>query len=194
MAIAKHKWQEAQTLFELGNSLSYISNKTDIDRSSISKKAKQEGWQQGRIQHLQDEKVVAVSNLIDIEKKINSEIQPHEKEILNNEVLEITKLKIAAKNVQAQMLTMLRKATEQVNRILENSPDGLYTKGESAQGTQYGRTTEFVKDLVSAMPSTNTILGLDKSLVEVNNNTQNNNDEQITFNINPVRIADDSKS
>ena len=50
MAIAKELWDKARALFELGNSLSLISDSTGIDKSSISKKAKLQGWIQGWIQ------------------------------------------------------------------------------------------------------------------------------------------------
>jgi transcriptional regulator with XRE-family HTH domain len=40
MAYSIEQWQKAQTLFEAGLSLSKIAEKTGIDKSSISKKAK----------------------------------------------------------------------------------------------------------------------------------------------------------
>lgn len=42
MAINKDIWNKAKAYFELGKSLSYISDETGINSSSISKKAKKE--------------------------------------------------------------------------------------------------------------------------------------------------------
>ena len=45
MAISQDKWDKARTLFESGKlSLSEISKQTGIDKSSISKKAKNQQW------------------------------------------------------------------------------------------------------------------------------------------------------
>lgn len=45
MAISQEKWEKAKTLFESGKlSLSEISKQTGIDKSSISKKAKNQQW------------------------------------------------------------------------------------------------------------------------------------------------------
>jgi len=47
MAYSDDMWQKAKTLFEAGLSLSQISQKTGIDKSSISKKAKIQLWKSG---------------------------------------------------------------------------------------------------------------------------------------------------
>lgn len=47
MAIDKEVWEKAKALFELGKSLTYISDETGINKSSISKKAKAESWEKG---------------------------------------------------------------------------------------------------------------------------------------------------
>jgi hypothetical protein len=55
VAIAKEVWAKARFLFELGKSLSDIHKETDIDSSSISKKAKKEGWIKAKNQELKSE-------------------------------------------------------------------------------------------------------------------------------------------
>ena len=55
MAISKDKWLDAKGLFELGYSLNSIEEKTGINRSSISKKSKKEGWKKAEIQHIKDD-------------------------------------------------------------------------------------------------------------------------------------------
>lgn len=48
MAISQDKWDKARTLFESGKlSLSEISKETGIDKSTISKKAKNQQWKNG---------------------------------------------------------------------------------------------------------------------------------------------------
>jgi len=48
MAISKEKWLEVQGYYEAGLSLAKIKDKTGVDRSTISKKAKNQQWQHGR--------------------------------------------------------------------------------------------------------------------------------------------------
>jgi hypothetical protein len=45
-------WAQAKALFESGKSLSEINAQTGIDRSTISKRAKTEGWEKGKFQQL----------------------------------------------------------------------------------------------------------------------------------------------
>ena len=52
MAISQESWGVAQAMFEGGASLQEISFKTDIDKSTISKKAKSLGWEKGINQHM----------------------------------------------------------------------------------------------------------------------------------------------
>lgn len=52
MAINTHTWQQGKAMFEGGSSLSEIADKTGIDRSTISKKAKFQAWQKAKNEHL----------------------------------------------------------------------------------------------------------------------------------------------
>jgi len=47
MAYSQEQWNRARTLFEAGLSLSQIADRTSIDKSSISKKAKIQLWKSG---------------------------------------------------------------------------------------------------------------------------------------------------
>ena len=49
MAISQDKWNKAKALFEQGLSLSQIEDETEINKTSISKKAKNENWLKGII-------------------------------------------------------------------------------------------------------------------------------------------------
>lgn len=48
MAYSQEKWDKAKGFFEAGLTLSQIKEKTGIDRSAISRKAKKQQWQQGK--------------------------------------------------------------------------------------------------------------------------------------------------
>ena len=48
MAIKQAIWAEAKVLFEVGKSLNQIEAATGINRTSVGKKAKKEGWEKGK--------------------------------------------------------------------------------------------------------------------------------------------------
>lgn len=48
MAYSEEKWNKAKGYYEAGLSLSQINDKTGIDRSAISRKAKKQQWQHGK--------------------------------------------------------------------------------------------------------------------------------------------------
>ncbi len=48
MAIKKEIWDKAKVLFELGKSLNEIESATGINRTSVGKKAKKEGWEKAK--------------------------------------------------------------------------------------------------------------------------------------------------
>jgi hypothetical protein len=43
-------WMQAKIMFEMGKSLNQISNELGIDKGNISKKAKKDNWQKGKLQ------------------------------------------------------------------------------------------------------------------------------------------------
>lgn len=45
-------WEKAKALFEAGKSLSEINSETGIDRATVSKRAKKDGWEKGIYQQL----------------------------------------------------------------------------------------------------------------------------------------------
>ena len=57
-------------------------------------------------------------------------------------------------------------------------------ENETYDSISFGRTTEFIKDLLPSMQIINTILGLDKSAVNVNTQMNNENkQDNVTLNI-----------
>lgn len=61
MAHSKELWEKAKGYYEAGLSLAMIKDKTGIDRSAISKKAKIQQWQQGKnIDYIEAKEIIAV--------------------------------------------------------------------------------------------------------------------------------------
>lgn len=185
MAIRKELWDKARALYELGNSLSIISDKTGIDRSSISKRAKKDGWIQGEIQQLKNEKINAISDLATVENKIQQQIQPHQISEFNKAVDDGLRLKLLATNVQESMLELVELSTKQVKQVLKDNPSGLHIKSQGENGTSFGRNTELVKDLIPAMNAANAILGIGKeapqTAIQINN--ENKIEDRVVVNI-----------
>ena len=48
--LSREQWKLAKILFEAGEPLKVIESKVDINRGSISRRAKNEGWEKGRLQ------------------------------------------------------------------------------------------------------------------------------------------------
>lgn len=75
MAISQELWLKAKALFEQGLSLNEIELETEINRSTISKKAKSERWQKAKHQQLKSD-IIAIDNeksTLDI--KINTTVE-----------------------------------------------------------------------------------------------------------------------
>ena len=173
MAIAKELWDKARALYELGNSLSLISDSTGIDKSSISKKAKSQGWIQGEIQQLKNEKINAVSSLVDAEIKIQQQIQPHQVAEFNSAVERELNIKQYAEDTQFKILDVMRKAAAAADKFIANNPEGMYVKSVTDKGTTYGLTTEVISHLAPVLNGATAITKDDKPLIQ--NNIQNNN-------------------
>ncbi len=65
-------WERAQTLFELGKSLSEITKETGIDKSQLSKESNVRGWKKGFIQHVVTAKVQNIKENHEIENVIST--------------------------------------------------------------------------------------------------------------------------
>ena len=173
MAISKEVWDKAQALYELGDSLSRIADKTGIEKSSISKRAKKEQWVQGEIQQLKNEKINAVNALINVEEKINTQIQPLKREILDQEVLSAIDIKIYATNTQARILQIMRKAAAAGEKLVADNPNGWYIKKQDGKGTTFGLVTEVIPHLAPILAGATNITKDDKPQAAIQiNNTQ----------------------
>lgn len=75
MAISQDKWDKAKALFEQGLSLSQIELETQINKTSISKKAKQEDWQKSKNQQLKHEIIEIDKEKSTLDAKINTTVE-----------------------------------------------------------------------------------------------------------------------
>lgn len=75
MAISQEIWNKAKALFEQGLSLSEIELETEIKRSSISKKAKQENWNKSINQQLKADIKAIDNQKSTLDAKINTTVE-----------------------------------------------------------------------------------------------------------------------
>jgi len=183
LAIAKELWDKARALFELGNSLSLISESTGIDKSSISKKAKSQGWMQGEIQQLKIDKINSIKQLTDVEIKIQQQIQPHQVKEFNQAVERELNIKEYAEDTQYAILDVMRKAAKAADRFIENNSNGLYVKKQDDKGITYGLTTEVIPHLAPVLNGATTITKDDKPTTAIQINNENKVEDKVIINI-----------
>lgn len=82
-----NQWAQARALYEAGESLRDISDKTKIDNSNISKRAKKEGWERGVLPQLADDKARILIEKKAIDEKITA-LLPHQREIVETAVID----------------------------------------------------------------------------------------------------------
>lgn len=75
MAISQDKWDKAKALFEQGLSLSEIELETEINKSSISKKAKSEKWEKSKNQQLKADIIDIDFEKSTLDAKINTTVE-----------------------------------------------------------------------------------------------------------------------
>lgn len=99
MAIAKEIWDKARILFESGQlSLSQISEKTGINKSSISKKAKIQQWKSGEHSDYIEAKEIIVEKKSTISTlEINTLDELAEERIRHKKLINDNATKLAAK-------------------------------------------------------------------------------------------------
>jgi len=98
-------WTQAKAYFEIGKSLSYIADTLDVDRSTISKRAKREGWIKGQYQHLTDGTIKIKSEISTLDSTLRT--------VVENDIAERTK-----------HLDLIHNATHiNVNRMMKRFED-----------------------------------------------------------------------
>lgn len=119
MAISKEIWQKAKALFEIGKSLSEISSETGIARSGISMRAKSEKWNSEKLNSIAADKVKAISNLEEIETKIEQLPSKIEQQVVQKEVDDRLAILNSVSNLQKGALNLhgivIKKTIDGVN-------------------------------------------------------------------------------
>lgn len=87
-----NQWAQAKALYEAGESLRDIENETKINNGNISKRAKKEGWQRGKLQQITADKVLNLIEKKAIDERITA-LSKQEREIV--EIAVIDKLALA---------------------------------------------------------------------------------------------------
>ena len=151
MAISQETWDIAQAMFEGGASLTDISRKTDIDKSTISKKAKKQGWQKGVNQQLIADEVRVTA----------------EKSTLNQPQTEYHDEQVKHR------LEMLRE-------IQTFSTAAMKKAGDLLQSTDTGSDFKAIIDGVDKLSITTGINERHAKPTQVQQNTQNNGEKTIT--------------
>ncbi len=67
MAYPIDQWERVKALFEIGLPLNEIARETEIDKGSISRKAKQSGWEKGKRQPMVAKEIKARQSLKELE-------------------------------------------------------------------------------------------------------------------------------
>jgi len=75
MAIKKELWDKARALFEQGLSLNQIELETEINRSTISKRAKKDNWEKAKNQQLKADIKAIDKEKSTLDRKINTTVE-----------------------------------------------------------------------------------------------------------------------
>jgi len=133
-------WSKAQVLFEIGKSLTEIQNELGIDRATISKRAKAEGWEKQKLQHL-------VTDSVRVQSEIST-LTSTAKDIVEHEIDDKLKhLEFFKRSTMKNLSTMMRKVDETIT-IQE------HTQAQNA--LQKGKETILGKDIDTAIQINNT--------------------------------------
>ena len=129
MAISKTQWDKARGYYEAGLSLADIKERTGIDRSTISKKAKNQQWQHGANtdyieakELIADKKSTKNQQVLNIADEIAEEKIRHKKIIYDNATKLADKLNVMADQVdEPQDLKALVEANDKLSITLKVS-------------------------------------------------------------------------
>jgi hypothetical protein len=189
--LTEKQWLEVKALYECGHGVTELSKRFDTPKSTLQSKVKKESWQQGEIAQEIIENATALNVIHNISHKIAQNRTDTEIRTINDEILNLANVRNLAKQSQENMFEVLALATKQVKQLMQNSPDGLYIAGDGDKGVRYGRTTEFVKDLIPAMNAANAILGVSKEQPTTNVQINNSTHAEVTM---PNNAIDASKA
>lgn len=170
MAHSKELWEKAKGYYEAGISLQKIKDKTGIDRSAISKKAKNQQWQQGKnADYIEAKEIIAV------------------KKSTENQQSLICADEIADDNIRRKNLIygLTEKALGKIDKALSKTIT-IKEEGKEDREEEVEHSSKDIKDYVEAIDKASITLGVNQrhsnSQVVVNNqnNVQQNTSIELT--------------
>ena len=183
--LTDNDWLEIQARYELGHTLRKIADEYGTSASTISRRATSENWQISN--SLQQAVQVVASDLGELQQK-TQHMQQSQLDVVFDEVVRLSGIKQRASEVQESMLDLIKLASAQAKKLLQDNPSGLHVKSQGENGSTFGRNTEFVKDLIPAMTAANAILGIGKeqptTAIQINN--ENKIEDKVVINIEGV--------
>lgn len=185
-AVSAREWNEIKGMYEAGATLTSISQKYRCSAQIINRRAIKELWEQGKYKKLIDKKSDLLKNIMKIDMELKETLSAQEIDGVNEVVIDLAELRFKANQAQHEMLELVNISARQVKKIIENSPTGLYVKSRGKDFENFGRSTEFVKDLLPVMPIANEIIGLNEqntTNVQINKNSE---DEKVTIHVEGV--------
>lgn len=184
------EWLRIKSEYEIGKGTRELSRDYSTAESTIRSRAKKDGWIRALIAQEFNAQVSVLSALAITSDEIKNKVAPAQLAEIEDLIIQKAVSKSLAFSALQEAVAVMREATKVGQAFVLAHPDGLYVKSETASGTSYGRTTEVISDLSAITTAANQIINGDKAIVDVTNNTQNNNQEPIIFNIQPVRVKE----
>ena len=185
-------WLEIQTLYETGEGVRSLSKTFKVPSSTIQSRAKNNGWQLGKIAQAVNAKVAAVKDLVISSAQIAQNVAQRQLSIIDEIVAKRSDLHIESLEAQQEALTIMRKAANAADRFIDKHSDGTYIKSNTDKGITYGLTSEVIPHMAALVDSTNKIINGDKAAVTINNvNAQHNNVVIPDDPIEAARVYDD---
>lgn len=186
--ITDKEWLRIKSEYEIGKGTRELSRDYNIPESTIRSRAGRDGWIRAFIAHEFAAQVNSINELTATTKELARKVNdPAQYSVLEEIVAKRAKIKAYALSVQLEVMSIMNEAAKVGLNFIKANPEGTYVKSETASGTAYGLTTEVLNHLDKVTNAANQIINGDKALIDVTNNTQNNNDRPI-FNIQPVRV------
>lgn len=163
----------ARTAYEAGDSLLSASKQANIPEATLRRYSKANAWEHAKWRAQIEENANSIKSIIKNDEVMANEMPNLQKQMTLERIIDLSGLKYQAQSVQESMLELIKLASDQAKNILQDNPNGLHIKSDGANGSTFGRNTEFVKDLIPAMNAANAILGIGKEPVN-QVNIQNN--------------------
>ena len=190
MAYSQEQWLKAKGFFEAGKSLSYISKKTGIGRTTISDKSKEEKWQKGKTeQQTKQLKPLIVENEVRIqetnrinrtitEQLVKSNFEDYQIDILEELVRDELKQKsilFTGLNMAMIRATQKLQSNKKIEMLKVREGFGNGVSVESYQEVESDLSSSDIQDYTNTLIKAGQGLGLiEKDGSNINVNTQNN--------------------